>query len=92
MDSPTINLAVISHHIGAGLFRLPLHTIELTKKMRQPVKVQAMYNRVPTFRALQCQGKGNRTRIIESGESTCKTMSIAGMMREIDAKVEDEVS
>lgn len=80
--SPTMNLEVISHQTGATSSVLPLQMIELRKKMREPVKVQAMYSKVPKFRALQCQGRGRRTRIMDIGATTWKATSIAGMLKE----------
>jgi hypothetical protein len=78
-----MNFVVISHQTGAGLLMFPFHTIELTKKTRDPVKDQAMYNRVPTLRALQCHGRGRMMRNIDMGAMIWKAMLVAVIAREM---------
>lgn len=78
---PTMNLVDISHQTGAGLLRFPSHMIELTKKTSDPRKDQAMYNTVPTLPALQCHGRGRRTKIIERGAMIWKAMFAAVILK-----------
>jgi len=56
--APTIMREDISHQVGAQLMALPFHTIELMKRLRQEILVQAIYRHVPVFHASRCQGKG----------------------------------
>lgn len=80
MLRPTANLAVMSHHTGIGLARLSFQTIESTRETRDPRNVQAIYRSVPTFLALQCQGRGRRTSIIDIGVIIWNAVLSAVMM------------
>ena len=79
--NPIMSFVEISHQTGARLRRFPFHTIELTKKTRDPVNDQAIYNKVPTLRALQCHGRGSTTRNMEIGATTWKATFVAVMMK-----------
>lgn len=52
----------ISHHTGATFKTLPAHMTELMPYIMLEMKSQAIMERVPMFLALQCDGRGMRTR------------------------------